>query len=406
VHRGLSVIAGTLTMSLLTACSPASLLGRLQPAAAGGEVRDVAYAPSPRHAPDIGPRQAPDIGPLHAPDIDPRDAPDIDPRHAPDNDPPAAPGASPRDTPDISKRDALDISPRHALDTSARDAPDTSPPDALDISPRHALDISPRHALDIYVPARGERPRPVVVFFYGGGWTSGDRRMYRFVGRSLAACGALTFIPDYRVWPETGFSGFLQDAAAAVAFAREAAPRYGGDPSRLFLIGHSAGAYIAAMLALDPEWLAGAGVNARTALSGVVGLAGPYDFLPLNDPVLERIFAPDGAPVGAPVGAPAGPRTQPITFAANARAPLLLIAGESDTTVRPANSTRLAARVREAGGNASTILYPGVGHIGLVAALAPTLRFLAPVRADTCRFLGLAPLAAPAIAASAGVVAR
>lgn len=281
MRRGLSVVAGTLTVSLLAACSPASLLGRLQPAASGGETRDVAYAPGPRHA------------------------------------------------------------------------------------------------LDIYVPARGERPPPVVVFFYGGGWKSGERATYRFVGRSLAACGALTFIPDYRVWPETGFPGFLRDAAAAVAFAREAAPRYGGDPARLFLMGHSAGAYIAAMLALDPEWLAAAGVDARSALFGMIGLAGPYDFLPLHDPVLEQIFAP------------AGPSTQPITFAANAGAPLLLIAGASDTTVLPANSTRLAARVRETGGEANVIIYPGVGHVGLAAALAPSLSFLAPVREDACRFLGL-----------------
>jgi acetyl esterase/lipase len=288
VPRSLTFAAGTLTLSLLAACSPATLLGRLQPAARGGEVRDVAYAPGPRHA------------------------------------------------------------------------------------------------LDIYVPAKGGRPPPVVVFFYGGGWKSGDRAMYRFVGRSLAACGALTFIPDYRVWPETGFPGFLQDAAAAVAFARREAPRYGGDVSRLFLAGHSAGAYIAAMLALDPEWLAGAGTGARSTLAGVIGLAGPYDFLPLRDPVLEAIFAP------------VGPRTQPITFAANATAPLLLLTGADDTTVYPANSLRLAARVRETGGEASTIVYPGIGHITLIGAFATPLRFLAPAREDTCRFLGLRPLAATA----------
>jgi acetyl esterase/lipase len=277
VRRGLFF---ALIASLLTACSPASLLGRIQPAAAGGEESGVAYAPGPRHT------------------------------------------------------------------------------------------------LDIYVPAKSDRAPPVVVFFYGGGWKSGDRAMYRFVGRSLAACGALTVIPDYRVWPETGFPGFLQDAAAAVAFARKETPRLGGDPSRLFLMGHSAGAYIATMLALDPEWLAGAGVDQRSALAGVIGLAGPYDFLPLKDPVLAEIFAP------------VGPRTQPITFAANAKAPMLLAAGDADTTVYPANSLRLSARVREAGGDVTTIIYPGIGHVALAASLAPQLRFLAPVRRDICRFIG------------------
>jgi acetyl esterase/lipase len=251
--------------------------------------------------------------------------------------------------------------------------------------PEIAYAPGPRHAMDVYLPATAARPPPVVVFFYGGNWQSGDRASYRFVGRSLAACGAMAIIPDYRVWPETGFPGFLNDAAGAVAMAREVARRRGGDVSRLFLMGHSAGAYIAAMLALDQSYLAAAGVEARTALAGVIGLAGPYDFLPLADPVLEEIFSP------------AGPRTQPITFAANAAAPLLLLTGANDTTVYPRNSERLAAKVREAGGQAETIVYPGIGHVGVLAAFSAPLRFLAPARADACGFLGLLP-PGPAVA--------
>src|ERR1700677_710840 len=236
-------------------------------------------------------------------------------------------------------------------------------------------EAGPRHAMDVYIPATNETPPPVVVFFYGGGWTHGDRSQYRFVGRSLASCGVMTVIPDYRVWPETGFSGFLDDGAAAVAAAREEARLHGGDPSRLFLMGHSAGAYIATMLALDPVWLAHEGIDARHALSGVIGISGPYDFLPLRDPVLEAIFAA------------VGPRTQPITFAANAGAPLLLLTGADDHTVYPANAERLAARVRETGGSAETIVYPAIGHVAAVGAFAAPLRFLAPVRADVCRFV-------------------
>ncbi len=284
----LSLVGGELSASFLTACSAA--LGVLQPVAPGGEVRDVAYAPGPRHA------------------------------------------------------------------------------------------------LDIYLPCAGSEPPPVVVFFYGGGWTSGERATYRFMGRALAACGALVIIPDYRVWPETGFPGFLEDAAASVAAARMEAGRRGGDPSRLFLLGHSAGAYIATMLALDPAWLRGAGVDAHAALSGVIGVSGPYDFLPLRDPVLEAIFAP------------VGPRTQPISFAANARTPLLLLTGADDRTVDPANTARLAVRVCETGGRADTVIYRGIGHVSAVGAFAVPLRFLAPVRDDVCHFLGLRPeaMASPA----------
>jgi acetyl esterase/lipase len=235
----------------------------------------------------------------------------------------------------------------------------------------------PRHAMDVYIPAAGRTPPPVVVFFYGGGWTGGNRALYRFVGRSLASCGLLTIIPDYRVWPETGFPGFLEDGAAAVAAARSEAARLGGDTSRLFLMGHSAGAYIAVMLALDPEWLSKAGVDQAHALAGTIGVSGPYDFLPLQSQVLKQIFAP------------AGPNTQPITYAANARAPLLLMTGADDTTVLPANSLRLADRVRQAGGSAETIVHPGIGHIGAIASFARPLHFLTPFREAACSFMGV-----------------
>lgn len=235
----------------------------------------------------------------------------------------------------------------------------------------------PRHGMDIYLPAPAPSPPPVVVFFYGGGWTGGDRAMYRFAGRGLAACGVMTFIPDYAVWPQARFPRFLEDGAQAVAMARNEARRLGGDTSRLFLMGHSAGAYIAAMLALDPSWLRRAGVDPRGATAGMIGISGPYDFLPLNDPVLEAIFDP------------AGPETQPITYAANATAPLLLLTGAADTRVRPANTLRLAARVRQFGGRAETIVYPGLGHVGAIGALASPLRSLAPVRTDVCRFMGV-----------------
>ena len=246
----------------------------------------------------------------------------------------------------------------------------------------------PRHGMDIYAPAPGQTRPPVVVFFYGGGWTHGERAGYRFVGRTLAACGIMTFVPDYRVWPETGFPGFLRDGAAAVVAARDEAARRGADTSRLFLMGHSAGAHIAAMLALDPAWLRGAGAEPRGTLAGVVGISGPYDFLPLKGRVLKQIFDP------------AGPETQPITFAANAVAPMLLLTGGSDGTVQPGNSLRLAARVRESGGRADTIVYPFVGHAAVIAAMAAPLRFLAPVRDDVCRFIGAAP---PAMAAAPSI---
>lgn len=233
--------------------------------------------------------------------------------------------------------------------------------------------------LDIYDPASGAAVAPVVVFFYGGGWTSRDRAIYRFVARSLSACGVLVIIPDYRVGPEAAFPGFLQDTVAAVAQARPMAPGHSGDPACLFLMGHSAGAYIAAMLALDPIWVAEAGMGTRDTLAGVLGIAEPCDFLPLKDPVLQQIFEPSG------------PNTQPISFAQNATMPFLLMTGTSAVRVDPCTSQRLATRVRMKGGQAEARLYPGLGNVAVLKVIAAPLWFLGPVREDTCQFLGVPP---------------
>ena len=139
----------------------------------------------------------------------------------------------------------------------------------------------PRQRLDLYRPKGATGPLPVVVFFYGGGWEAGDRAGYRFAALALVEQGFVVAVPDYRVHPEVGFPAFLEDSAKAVAFVHAHAAKHGGDPRRLFLMGHSAGAYNAAMLALDPRPLAAEGVPAA-AISGMVGLAGPYDFLPLD----------------------------------------------------------------------------------------------------------------------------
>ena len=125
----------------------------------------------------------------------------------------------------------------------------------------------PRQRLDIYQP-RGTAPAngyPTVVFFYGGAWNRGDRADYRFVGEALASRGILAILADYRLYPQVRYPDFLRDSAAALAWAHANAPQRGGDPKRLFVMGHSAGAYNAAMLALDARWLAAVNLVARHA---------------------------------------------------------------------------------------------------------------------------------------------
>lgn len=229
-----------------------------------------------------------------------------------------------------------------------------------------AYGAGPRRMLDVYAP-EGARGVPLVVFLYGGSWQGGERGMYRWLGASLAGAGLACVVPDYRVWPEVGFPALLEDPAAAVAWARENAARFGAAPGRLVLAGHSAGAHLAVMLALQ----------GRARPRGVVGLAGPYDFLPLSDPALRAIFGPEAD----------WPASQPVNFVHPGAPPMLLAAGTKDTTVLPRNTTRLAARLRAAGGAVEERLYPGLGHATLLGAMAGPLEFLAPVRRDVLAFV-------------------
>jgi acetyl esterase/lipase len=228
-----------------------------------------------------------------------------------------------------------------------------------------------RQRLDLYEPAAPAADGAMVVFFYGGSWDSGSKDDYLFAAQAFAAAGLRVAVPDYRLYPEVIYPDFLEDSAAAVAWARA---QHDGP---LVLVGHSAGAYNAVMLALDPRWLAGESLTPCRALAGVVGLAGPYDFLPLDDAELEAIFAP-------PEGRAA---TQPINHARAAAPPLLLLTGNEDRTVLPRNSLNLAAARRAAGGRAESRLYDGIDHIGIVGALSWPLRGTAPVLRDTLAFI-------------------
>ena len=190
----------------------------------------------------------------------------------------------------------------------------------------------PRQKLDVYKPRHAAKA-PVVVFFYGGSWQGGSRDLYPFVGASLAAQGIVTVVPDYSIFPPARFPTFVEDAARAVRFARASAAQWGGDPSRLVLMGHSAGAYIAAMLSFDPQWLGQVGLNSQTDLAGFIGLAGPYDFLPIESRTLRTIF-----------GGANRTETQPISFVTGKEAPALLITARRDRLVSPGNSRRMAAQ--------------------------------------------------------------
>lgn len=234
----------------------------------------------------------------------------------------------------------------------------------------------PRQRLDLYRGPEVKPPAPVLIFFYGGSWQRGDKADYPFLGDALAAQGFLTLVADYRVYPDVKFPAFVEDGARVVRWARDHVAELGGDPKRIYLMGHSAGAHIAALLALDEHYLRDVGLD-RSAVRGVVGIAGPYDFLPFHSETLKTLFGP----------AEAWPTTQPINFVDGREPPMLLLAGGWDKTVRPGNTRRLVARICERGGNAQAIIYPYLGHVTILGALSRPLRRIAPVLRDTVTFL-------------------
>jgi acetyl esterase/lipase len=248
----------------------------------------------------------------------------------------------------------------------------TVPTSGLTIQHDISYGQAARLKLDVYRPTNAAG-LPVVVFIYGGSWNSGSKAMYPFVAATMARRGAVVVVPDYRLYPQVTYPAFLRDCAEAVAWTQAHIAEIGGGGG-LFLMGHSAGAYNAAMLGLDPTWLSAAGAD-PALISGVIGLAGPYDFLPITDPEIVPVF-PN-----------AGPDTQPITYAGAGKPPLLLLTGQDDTEVRPRNTAALAARIQAKGGIAATHYYPGLGHIGLVIAIAPILQWRAPVLRDIMAFI-------------------
>ena len=230
----------------------------------------------------------------------------------------------------------------------------------------------PRHRLDIYRPKGEAQGLPVIVFFYGGSWASGSRQGYGWAGRALAARGFLVAVPDYRLVPQARFPAFVEDGAAAVAKVAELAAGLGGDPDRIVLVGHSAGAYNAAMLAYDGQWL---GEHHRR-ITGFAGLAGPYDFLPLSGAAIRAAFARTRDLAA----------TQPVNFVGPGDPPAFLATADGDRTVHWRNSDSLAERLHEAGIAVERRHYSGVGHAGLVTAIARPLRSRAAVLADLADF--------------------
>jgi Esterase/lipase len=231
-----------------------------------------------------------------------------------------------------------------------------------------------RNKLDIYAPEQRGAPAPVVFFIYGGGWSRGERAEYEFVGRALASRGFVAVIADYRLYPEAVYPDFLEDGARALRWVQDNITNYGGDPNRLFLSGHSAGAYNAVMQALDPSFRAEFGVT--MPILGVAALSGPYDFYPFEYNEVRNTFGSAPNPEG----------TQPINLITAESPPMYLATGTTDPIVRMQNTENFANRLRAQGVWVTTQYYDGFGHMEPVLALGAMWRWRMPVLDDMVTF--------------------
>jgi acetyl esterase/lipase len=251
-----------------------------------------------------------------------------------------------------------------------------------------------RQKLDVYTPVTKGSNRPVVVFWYGGSWTSGSRSEYKFVGAALAERGFVTVVPDYRLFPKVRFPTFLDDAALAVKWVQEHAQEFGGDPRHVVLMGHSAGAHMAAYLAFNSEVLTKAGAHPEW-IAGLVGLSGPYSLAP-NTRTLHAIF---GKPFSEA-------DWQPIRFVTRHSPPTFIAHGLNDTLVSPIQAEELRDALRRNDVRVVTELYPGRGHADTVASLSVPARHRTPLLDDISKFIAsVTPSSAPTAALTSVPVA-
>lgn len=230
-------------------------------------------------------------------------------------------------------------------------------------------------SLDIYQPKLRNHNNPVLIWIHGGAWQGGNKDLYTFIGEAFTSQNLIVVIPNYRKYPNL-FPDFLNDTAKAIAWTHANIERFGGNPDNFTLMGHSSGAHIALMLALNPKYLEQT-QTPISAISSVIGLSGPYDFLPLTSPKLKEIFTP-AKPLAL---------SQPIHFAHKNAPPILLATGLKDKRVDPSNSTRLAKRIEAVGGQIVLRNYPTYSHSDILVKLARPLRQDSGVYVDVLRFM-------------------
>ena len=236
-----------------------------------------------------------------------------------------------------------------------------------------------RQKLDIYIPNKiinkSNVRKIVIVFFHGGGWELGSKESFKFIATRLTKEGYIVILPNYRLYPEVVFPAFIEDAALAVSWLHNNLEKYAIDSDRVYLMGYSAGAQIASLLSTDEQYLIKVGVGANY-IAGFIGLAGPYDFLPLKSNTRKKIFPEKIRKT-----------SQPINYVDGNEVPFLLLHGNDDRTVLPKNSQSLAEKIRSKNGNVTLRLYDNIDHSKILAPFVPGLNDFAPTLQDIVSFI-------------------
>jgi len=245
--------------------------------------------------------------------------------------------------------------------------------DNYSVSKDLAYGEDPLQRLDIYTP-KG-KAKGTVIFFYGGCWgacSTYTKDDYTFVAQALTSKGYSVVIPDYRIYPKVLFPQIMEDAVSVLEWTNKNVLSKQKKHKKLFLMGHSAGGHISAMLCVNKEHL---GKTLYSSITGYIGLATPYDFL-FDQAYQEKLFANI-----------AYKNTQVTTFVEGDEAPFLLLYGKADTTVYSRNIEKMIQKVQEKKGSVESHIYEGINHVDILTALSLPLRWKYDVLSDIEAFL-------------------
>ena len=216
-----------------------------------------------------------------------------------------------------------------------------------------------RQKLDIYTPTKKQKSSDIIIFIYGGSWKSGEKSNYRFIAQPFTNAGFITIVPNYRLYPEVRFPEFNKDVAKAVAWVHRNLSNSTG-PKNIVLVGHSAGAHIAALISLDPKYLEVEGLS-PSIIKTWVSLAGPLAFNPLKTRSTRPIFETVKDDIK---------QAQPINFSRKNSRPAVLFHGKKDTTVYEKNAILTAQALKKNDNRVIQKSFAGIGHIGLLLSIA------------------------------------